>query len=467
MVETLRWQEDTNASSYLVDVASDVNFERIVASGTPSANMFVLNNLNGNTIYYWRVKAKNNCNEGAFSSVFSFTTETPKYCSSTFTDEAGGSEHITNVTFNSINNNSGNDLIDGYEDFTAISTAVLKDVNYTVSVTFDTGGFQDHCYVFIDWNQDYIFDKETERYDLGTKLDDISIATFSIKVPTNARFGETTMRVLIEYDDPDDGFGDGSCDADHKTEWGETEDYTIVVSEPILDPKNVSVQTVSETCIAENDGIINVNVKQDSFNYNVSVRNAATTLNGTITGLSESFTRFAPGVYQVCVETVQLNTTQCFEVEILASQPIALRTTVNRSARKYTFNIDAGTAPYSVFLNDRLLETFNENSFEIALTEGGTLEVKTAKDCEGAYKTTIDTVLLLQNPIVNTIELLLPLGIEKANLETLIFDINGKLIFKRLINVQDNRMSIPFRNFAKGIYILKLPINSKPIKILK
>jgi hypothetical protein len=37
------------------------------------------------------------------------------------------------------------------------------------------------------------------------------------------------MRVLIEYDDSGDGFGDGACDSDHLTEWGETEDYSITI----------------------------------------------------------------------------------------------------------------------------------------------------------------------------------------------------------------------------------------------
>jgi hypothetical protein len=48
-------------------------------------------------------------------------------------------------------------------------------------------------------------------------------------VPVDAQFGKTTMRVLIEYDDPDDDYGLGACDADHLTEWGETEDYSVTV----------------------------------------------------------------------------------------------------------------------------------------------------------------------------------------------------------------------------------------------
>ena len=227
--DTLIWEAETNASFYVVEIANDDAFTEVIAIGEPTTNAFNLINLDGNTTYYWRVKAKNSCNEGSFSSSFSFTTEIPSYCTSTFTDEAGGTEHITNVTFNAINNDSGNNTSGGYEDFTDINTDVLREISYTVSVTFDTGGYQDHCYVFIDWNQDFVFDKDTERYDLGSKLDDVSTATLSIKVPLDAQFGKTRMRVLIEYDDPNNDFGDGPCDADHLTEWGETEDYSITI----------------------------------------------------------------------------------------------------------------------------------------------------------------------------------------------------------------------------------------------
>ncbi|MFT5245186.1 MAG: hypothetical protein ACI8QQ_003135, partial [Psychroserpens sp.] len=247
LADTLTWQEDTNASFYVVEVATDATFSDVIANEEPTTNAFNLMNLEGDTEYYWRVKAKNSCNEGSFSSAFSFTTEIPSYCTSTFTDEAGGTEHITNVTFNTINNNSGNDVVDGYEDFTSIGTTIKREDTHQISITLDTGGYQDHIYVFIDWNQDFVFNKTTERYDLGSKVDadgqvlttNLDTATFSIAVPLDARLGETRMRVLIEYDDPDDDFGDGACDADHLTEWGETEDYTITVD------ATASVQEVS------------------------------------------------------------------------------------------------------------------------------------------------------------------------------------------------------------------------------
>lgn len=229
LVEVLEWAEDTNATSYDVEIATDSGFLNVISSGNVTTNSYNSTNLSSLTEYFWRVKPKNECADGVFSSAFSFNTMQGAYCSSTFTDEAGGSEYISNVTFGGINNSSNNDTTDGYQDFTSINTNVIRNQVQNVSVTFDTAGFQDHCFVFIDWNQDFVFDINTERYDLGTKTEDVATATFNITVPNDATFGKTRMRIMIEYDDPTNGYGDGACDADHLTEWGETEDYTITI----------------------------------------------------------------------------------------------------------------------------------------------------------------------------------------------------------------------------------------------
>ncbi|TYP99497.1 putative secreted protein (Por secretion system target) [Tenacibaculum adriaticum] len=233
----LNWVEDNNATSYDIELAIDSNFASIVANGNVTTNSYTVPTiLEYTTRYYWRVKPKNNCGEGSFSNIFNFTTEEPSYCSSTFT-QSNGSEYISNVTFNTINNDSGNDhdpdADDGYQDFTNISTIVQSGETYQVSVTFDAKTFRDHCFVFIDWNQDYVFNIDDERYDLGTISGSIVTGTMDITVPENAVNGSTRMRVIIEYTNPnEDSYGEGACDEDQGSEWGETEDYTIVVDNP-------------------------------------------------------------------------------------------------------------------------------------------------------------------------------------------------------------------------------------------
>ena len=233
LTEILSWNEESSASFYNVEIASDNNFNNIVSSGSVNTNSYESSNLSGNTSYFWRVQAINNCAEGEFSDTFSFETLEPSYCSSTFTDEVGGTEHITNVTFNTINNDSTNDTQDGYEDFTNLSTNVKQGDSHNISVTFDTGGYQDQCFVYIDWNQDFVFDNDTEKYDLGRLSGDIETTTQSITIPDTAKLGNTRMRVFIEYYGSGFDPGAGACDSNHVSEWGETEDYTLIVEEDV------------------------------------------------------------------------------------------------------------------------------------------------------------------------------------------------------------------------------------------
>jgi hypothetical protein len=468
ITEVLSWVEDENAASYDVEIALDSGFQTIVSNVNVLENSFQVDGLVSETVYFWRVKPKNDCGEGSFSDVFSFTTEIPLYCPSTFTDESGGGEHITNVTFSGINNTSGNDTSDGYEDFKSINTNLLRGQTKQISVTLDTAGFQDHCFVFIDWNQDFTFDKETERYDLGTVTADIGTVTFNISVPVSAKFGETRMRVIIEYADPTNGYGDGACDVDHFTEWGETEDYSVTVVELVNNPDNFSVLTTSESCVDENDGVINAVMDQSEYTYQVTVSGPSINITENLPGTSYTRQGLAPGDYEVCFFVVESNYTQCFEVNIEASEQIALKVASKNQSNTYSFNIDSGTAPYKVYLNEKLLSVSDTKEFEIEIFGSGKLEVKTAKDCEGFYKTSIGEILLKQNPISDSIDLLLPIGISEPNINALIFDLNGKMIYSQSIKREENTLSIPFKDYALGIYILKLSIeNSKPIKIIK
>ena len=238
------WEANSNATLYDIVVATDANFTDIIINESVSTNSYMHStHLEKITSYFWYVKPKNNCGEGINSDIYKFTTEIPTYCSSTYLDETGGAEHITNVTFNTINKNSLNDSVDGYEDFTNLSTSIKRTQEYQISVTLNTDGYQDHCYVFIDWNQDYIFDKTTERYDLGAQTSEIATTTLNITTPVDAVLGKTRMRVIIEYYDASSPSGNGPCNADQNSEFGETEDYSIEVLEkpnPDFTLKNIS-----------------------------------------------------------------------------------------------------------------------------------------------------------------------------------------------------------------------------------
>lgn len=70
----LTWPANVAATSYDVQVASDIAFTNIVSSGTVITNSYTASGLLEATDYYWRVKPKNDGCEGVYSSSFTFKT---------------------------------------------------------------------------------------------------------------------------------------------------------------------------------------------------------------------------------------------------------------------------------------------------------------------------------------------------------------------------------------------------------
>ncbi len=121
---------------------------------------------------------------------------------------------ITNVTFNGINNDSNK--TNGYSDFTAIDTQVVRGETYELTATVNAAGNSNvNTFAWIDWNQNCTFDTN-ETYEITSN-------TVSIAVPEDAPLGSVIMRVSVKPDsDPN------SCGLNFN---GEVEDYTITVEE--------------------------------------------------------------------------------------------------------------------------------------------------------------------------------------------------------------------------------------------
>ncbi len=142
------------------------------------------------------------------------------YCSSTYTNQTD--DWITNVTFNTINNTSGQEGAISYGDYDTVSTGLLAGNTYSLSISFFSSGYTQHVWAWFDWNGDDDFLDAGEAYDLGYGID--ATLTTSILVPMTATVGHTMMRIIEQYStDPT------PCDP-HGTVYGETEDYSLYIS---------------------------------------------------------------------------------------------------------------------------------------------------------------------------------------------------------------------------------------------
>jgi subtilisin-like proprotein convertase family protein len=71
---TLQWEAQSNADNYVLEIASDQDFNDILLTRTVSTNSSVVKGLAGETVYYWRVAPSNFCGSGTAGAAYSFIT---------------------------------------------------------------------------------------------------------------------------------------------------------------------------------------------------------------------------------------------------------------------------------------------------------------------------------------------------------------------------------------------------------
>ena len=139
---------------------------------------------------------------------------------------------ITSVTFGTILNTS----IGGppYSDFTTQSTTVEQGGIYQLNVKVNTdGNWTVNTKVWIDWNQNYVFEVG-EEYSLGSAINTTngitSLSPLNITVPSGATLGDTRMRIVsVEASDP----VPLACGTQL---YGEAEDYKLTIIPPTALP---------------------------------------------------------------------------------------------------------------------------------------------------------------------------------------------------------------------------------------
>ncbi|GGC89632.1 metalloprotease Fpp1 [Flavobacterium lutivivi] len=200
----------------------DVYKDGVLLGSTSSTN-YAVTGLTASTTYSFTVKAKDAAgNVSVASNAVSVTTtaNTITYCTASATNT--NDERIQKVQLGTINNTSTGTA--GYEDFTALSTNLVRGTSNTISVTpFWTATKYNEAYsVYIDYNQNGVFTDTGEK--VWTKTgSQTTPATGSFTVPATATLGATRMRVMMKYSTaPTSPCGTYT--------YGQVEDYTVNIT---------------------------------------------------------------------------------------------------------------------------------------------------------------------------------------------------------------------------------------------
>ena len=152
---------------------------------------------------------------GTFSGeVEDYTVDIQPYCPSLGKTNY---EFIQTVAVNGLVNDSGNN--GGYADFTSLPALELlkgDTASFKLIPGFTGSVYAEGWSIWIDLNQDFVFDDATEL--LFQSSPEVGVVSGNFAVPTSAFTGETRMRITMWYGSP------AGCSYAF---YGETEDYTV------------------------------------------------------------------------------------------------------------------------------------------------------------------------------------------------------------------------------------------------
>lgn len=224
------------------------------------------------------------CGNYAFGQVLNYASVYLDKCNLTFFS-ACEREYIQRVKVNTINNTSACG-IDGFQDFTWISTTLHPDSSY--QITLDPGytspdQHPERWLIWIDYNFDLDFDDPGELVFDSGPAGSVGAVTGAIHIPANTPKTTTLMRVkMIPVDDGYETLN--PCSPPSGTmippdQYGEAEDYTV----------NINGETIEVNNDAPDNLIHEVLVGGDCYDIT----------NVTYSGGSEQIGRFSKGLTNI------------------------------------------------------------------------------------------------------------------------------------------------------------------------
>ena len=480
----LKWGNDINASEYEVQIATDNTFASIFDSAFISTNYYNPQGLQFGTTYFWRVKAINDCNKSIFSDTFNFTTgaETCLVNNSI--------EVPLNIPDNSISGVtsalyvSDNKTITGLKVKLNITHPWVGDLSLKLISPQGTEVLL--AANLGDEGDGYV---NTTFDDAGSNSINLGIAPFTgIYVPQESlskfineeSYGEWLLKVIdggpedigkinswsieicginiVSNDNDKDGVPNSS-DVCENTPLGSSVDSQGCTIPLASD--NYNITAISETCLNSNNGQISISASQTS-NYYILLNETKYNFTNSLT-----FADLSPGTYNFCIIVTGGLYKNCYEVVISAGTTVSGKAVVNSS--EVQINIEQGTPPFNVFVNDEeILQTLN-TEFSIAIKHGDKVDVKTAAECEGVFSKTIDlfeNIIAYPNPSSGDFEITLPVSEKEIRID--IYNIFGQLLSNRVYPVIYGKVKLNIDYYPSGLYLARV-LAEKPVtlKIIK
>jgi hypothetical protein len=217
----ISWSASAGADGYKLTIGT-------TAGGSNILNNLVVGGLtysyigNLNTTYYYKVVPFNANGDATGCAEQSFTTAaTGCYCPSVPTSLDGTG--ITSINVGTTNFTNSNIT---YTNNTATPVSLQRNVSSPVTINFATG-FTYNTYIWIDLNDNFIFDASELLYTGESAQPNPSTLNASVAIPATAPLGAHRMRIVTADFLP-------APDSCYSGSWGVTVDFTVNVIEEDL-----------------------------------------------------------------------------------------------------------------------------------------------------------------------------------------------------------------------------------------
>lgn len=349
------------------------------------------------------------------------TTPTTSYCTSSSSNTQY--EWISNVNLNTINNTTSG--LNGYNDYTNISTTLLSGNSYSIKLTPAYSGsiYSEYFNVYIDYNKDFDFNDTGELVYSSPAVSSQTTAMFT--VPSSATIGSTRMRVVLK-----DAVITGPCET---FTYGEVEDYTI------------NIQNATTTCT-------------DNYESNETRSAAKLITTNTIisakigTATDIDWFKFSNSTTQKNIKISLTNLPANYDVRLYNSSGTLLASSLNTGLNNELIVYNTTTvATYYI----RVSGVSGANSSSSCYTLQASISASTSRmEFDETFENTFNVypnpstngniVLNLQNEIV-------------GNINFVVYDNFGRNIFQTQFLKEEFELkeSLNIPNLEKGIYFIQ------------
>lgn len=414
----LEWQEDPNSESYLVEIATDPNFDNTILLENTLMNRQEVSGLQQGEVYYWRVFGQNQCAASSTATIQNFQV---------------GSLDCTNNT-----QNNSTDILD------------LDTVTATLEITQDISIADINATVA--YNHTWIGDVAiTLISPLGTRVELIEVLTCTTETDFNITFDSdadsaidctaansgspTTFKPVGNLQDlnGESSLGiwtleivdDGPNDIGTITSWGLTICSTVIIPAPNFINNSINVETNTNYTILNSD-------LQASTNGELAVDQIFTIIEETSFGILKK-------------EGIILETGNTFSQADIDNNLITFSNNQNANfSDHFKVNIENASGGW---LPNQIINIFSES----------------LNNPESTYK----NITLWPNPTNGKVHIKFTNGFNAHNTTIVVTDLQGrKLLSYKDISLDNNqKTSVNLSKLSAGSYIIS--VYSGKVKVIK